>query len=788
MSGLIGSNKFRRAPTLTGAAALCILLLSPPPAAAQSPDSSSETTAATGRPLMIVPQSVTGSASNPSFFQDRPVLSGGSDDPNRPLVGPAPSGSIVQRLGDTEASSGIITLSEAERSVAIEGVASVATVETEEVVAATFENIGLTPETPGGPLDIDMFGSSTRNDLRALLTALPTESPTPAMRALMRDVLATSTIPLRGSLQTQEGDSSILGLRVRKLSELGYGDLLETLAATFPTLLLDDDAQKGWVEGMVLLDRLTPVCARAEAQLGSAAAADPFWQEILILCALQTGDESLASLTTDILADQVGETRFVALARRILLDRNETAASAAEELAEGGEDRSAEAGPADEDAAAAGDDGERASEVVTPRPTALPPLSTPPSAATVAMHLASGTPLPSSVLRNAPPALLDTVAYADGTPARIRLQAAERSTAAGLMSPFTLGRLQSSIRMSPEALQNPIGFAERRSGADSRAVLVQGAIEASLLGAVGDGSTATDIQHFMLQQAVSERLPLPVVAALLQGLYPEPAHLPIAESAAAVSYALDDPALADGWIALIEDAFLAEQAALEAPEAAAEPGSAEAEAEAPEGGDVASGDASAVGAAEVGSAEEAPTGDDGTSTTDAAEDQVPEMETEIPDLGAALDRLWPLRHLAEADQPGRLDDMEYVAGLSGWLDELLLSSDAAGSDHAVAVTLSLLDALGHEVDATVWRRLSLEESRTEAELPAATLWWRLPRAAAAGESGVVALISVIVLGEDGVANAHPVVLAHVVKALVDVGLEDQARSLALEAVWAALPL
>ncbi len=151
---------------------------------------------------------------------------------------------------------------------------------------------------------------------------------------------------------------------------------------------------------------------------------------------------------------------------------------------------------------------------------------------------------------------------------------------------------------------------------------------------------------------------------------------------------------------------------------------------------------------------------------------------------AALSRLWPLALLAGAtadapdDTPARRADR-----LSAWMDAELARGDAGR--RAAAVVLGSLSALHVPVESGLWRRLPLDGDRDVASLPAAPVWWRLPQAAAGGQTGLTVLLALSALGERGPAQAHPVVLERVLSALVAVGLAEDARRLALEAVWAA---
>ncbi len=152
---------------------------------------------------------------------------------------------------------------------------------------------------------------------------------------------------------------------------------------------------------------------------------------------------------------------------------------------------------------------------------------------------------------------------------------------------------------------------------------------------------------------------------------------------------------------------------------------------------------------------------------------------------AALTRLWPLAVLSgalEARPPGQAR-LAHARSLSEWIAVEIGVSGEAGS-YSAAMALAAFSALGEPVDPAVWQRIGIDDARESASLPSAGIWWRLPAAARDGQVGMVVLMSLVAIGEGGPARVSPALLERVLEAMVAVGLEDDARRLAREAIWA----
>ena len=149
-----------------------------------------------------------------------------------------------------------------------------------------------------------------------------------------------------------------------------------------------------------------------------------------------------------------------------------------------------------------------------------------------------------------------------------------------------------------------------------------------------------------------------------------------------------------------------------------------------------------------------------------------------PDARAAVSSFWPA--MVFAADPARVpfDEVRF----DDWWGTI---SKAPIPDRAqnAALLLTLLAALGREVPPASWERV-FAVGGASGSAPSAAYVQALARAAEGGRLGETVLLALISLGESGPAGAHPLVLSQVVTALGRVGLDEDARRVALEAVLA----
>ena len=103
-------------------------------------------------------------------------------------------------------------------------------------------------------------------------------------------------------------------------------------------------------------------------------------------------------------------------------------------------------------------------------------------------------------------------------------------------------------------------------------------------------------------------------------------------------------------------------------------------------------------------------------------------------------------------------------------------------DMRAARLFAILAAQGEDV-GDQWRQVS-ERASPSSSLPDTTLLSRLDAAAAGGRRGEVVLLSLVLIGPTGPADAHPLVVNRVLSALNATGLQSEARAIAFETVIA----
>ena len=92
-------------------------------------------------------------------------------------------------------------------------------------------------------------------------------------------------------------------------------------------------------------------------------------------------------------------------------------------------------------------------------------------------------------------------------------------------------------------------------------------------------------------------------------------------------------------------------------------------------------------------------------------------------------------------------------------------------------------ALG-ESDTMDWIDLATETGDASQPAPNAALLYALDHASNMRRVGETVLLSLLVLGEEGPAQCHPMAFNAVLKAMREIGLEREARALAIEAAIA----
>jgi len=152
-----------------------------------------------------------------------------------------------------------------------------------------------------------------------------------------------------------------------------------------------------------------------------------------------------------------------------------------------------------------------------------------------------------------------------------------------------------------------------------------------------------------------------------------------------------------------------------------------------------------------------------------------------PDSAAAILKLLPSAFVRDAKLAEKWDG----APLALWAGALKeLQASASDQQREALVVFTLFEAVGLAVPAAAWEPLFAAPFAHTALVPAAHLIARLRAAAAAKDVGATVLLALLTLGSDGLELADPVALGEIVRALRAVGLEQDARAIAFEAMVA----
>jgi len=149
-----------------------------------------------------------------------------------------------------------------------------------------------------------------------------------------------------------------------------------------------------------------------------------------------------------------------------------------------------------------------------------------------------------------------------------------------------------------------------------------------------------------------------------------------------------------------------------------------------------------------------------------------------PKMAAELESLMPVARLSGFD------------GASDWnmvhlYDWWTTIKDTEGARDKAATLASALNALGEYVPDEIWTDLVAGTSHTALMAPYPSHWFLLEAASSRARVGETVLLSLVSLGDGGPARSDAIVLHHVLKSLRNIGLESEARAMALEAIVAA---
>jgi hypothetical protein len=367
----------------------------------------------------------------------------------------------------------------------------------------------------------------------------------------------------------------------------------------------------------------------------------------------------------------------------------------------------------------------------------------------LAMLRAAGIEVPPKTLDQAAPIVLVAVANDQNQPSAVRLEAAERAARTGAIGPKDLAAAYAGLTLDAPALADPLTAAGAMPGGSGNALLYQAAMQAP------DPVSKLKILQAIWARAKADGtylLAVRVNAEATKALLPAPSQAAAEPSAPPAEAA---PQSLDG----APETFIADGFAGEPAPASAEPAGTPPElvAAAP---DIVR---ALLAAGEIEAAR---------GWYSVIEDQASGGDANAT---AAQDQLWPL--MVVADSETRFDEQVF----DGWWQD---QSSLGGADRSRrgTVLMAVLEGLGMPVQQAFWGGLYDDAEAAQGTMPSLPVWRGLTPAAEAGRLGETVLLSLVVLGEAGPGKANPAVLTDVLKALVKVGLERDARALALEAL------
>jgi len=278
--------------------------------------------------------------------------------------------------------------------------------------------------TDQGGFGIGLWKNSNRPIVERLIKLLPVNAPSPAMRDIMRRLLLTTSVAPIGNATP----GSLMDLRIQTLAAMGDRQGVIDLINLIRGKGLDENLIKIETDALFLATDNARACAIAAQQIQKTGA--DFWQKAFVFCQILSGDVNKAQLGASLMQEaNIKDGLFYQLVDSF----NSGQAPVISTMA---------------------------------NPTPL----------NLAMSRAAKATLPVDTANSDNPGILRAIAMSPNASKGLRLEAAERAEAGGALSVAALRQLYNSVQFSDEDLANPLSRADVEFGPTVRALLYHSAL------------------------------------------------------------------------------------------------------------------------------------------------------------------------------------------------------------------------------------------------------------------------------------------------------------------------
>jgi hypothetical protein len=363
--------------------------------------------------------------------------------------------------------------------------------EMEELSAPDPDGFGVLGEGQGG-LGKAMWHGTQAATVRKILPTLPAASGSRSMQVLTRRLLLSSAIPPEGN---RGQTPPLMELRAERLYAMGALEGLGQLLKASPSALASPGLARIEIDTWLLAGETKTACEQASV----LARTVPPDSRLAVFCQIIAGKTLEAGMALDLMRERK--------------DADHAFIAAAEAM------------------------------------TGIPPAKVSRLPEPLPLHLAAfkaaKLPLPADVASNAPPSMLRAIADNPAMPADIRITAAERAEALGVMEVEGLRRLMTEMSFTPAEIQ--AAQAQGDKSARGRALALRAA------GAENAGKARGELIARILM-AAEERRAFAASSRLYAALIADLEALPELNQAAAILaralYAAGRTETADKWLAL----------------------------------------------------------------------------------------------------------------------------------------------------------------------------------------------------------------------------------------------